>query len=194
MNNILYIIRFFDFIFSLFGLLIFSPLLIVIYIICYFDTGSPIFIQMRVARAKQPFYLFKFRSMNINTESVATHLLSESAVTVFGGFLRKTKLDESLQLLNVLVGDMSFVGPRPNLFNQHDLINERERLAIYNTKPGITGLAQINKIDMSAPRILSETDAKMIKEFSIMMYFKFILLTIIGKGSGDRINKLTKES
>lgn len=155
MNYNLYIIRFFDFIFSLFGLLIFSPFLIVIYIICYFDTGSPIFIQKRVGRAKQPFYLFKFRSMNINTESVATHLLSESAVTVFGGFLRKTKLDESLQLLNVLVGDMSFVGPRPSLFNQRDLINERERLGIYNTKPGITGLAQINKIDMSEPKLLA---------------------------------------
>lgn len=194
MNYNLYIIGFSDIIFSLFGFLIFSPFLIVIYIICYFDTRSPIFIQKRVGRAKRPFYLFKFRSMNINTESVATHLLSESAVTVFGGFLRKTKLDESLQLLNVLVGDMSFVGPRPSLFNQRDLINERESLGIYNTKPGITGLAQINKIDMSAPRILSETDAKMIKEFSIMLYFKYIMLTIVRKGFGDRINKLTKES
>jgi lipopolysaccharide/colanic/teichoic acid biosynthesis glycosyltransferase len=173
----------------LLGLLIFSPFLIVIYIICYFDTGSPIFIQKRVGRAKQPFYLFKFRSMYINTESVATHLLSESAITVFGSFLRKTKLDESLQLFNVLVGDMSLVGPRPNLFNQRDLIYERDTLGIYNAKPGITGLAQIKKIDMSEPKLLAEIDFCMLQQLSLKQYFLIIFQTILGKGSGDCIKK-----
>ncbi len=81
--------------------------------------------------------------MYINTESVSTDLLSESAITIFLSFLRKTKLDESLLLFNILFCDMSLVGPRPNLFNQRDLIFERDCLGIYNAKPGITGLAQI---------------------------------------------------
>ena len=86
---------------------------------------------------------------------------------------------------------MSIVGPRPNLLNQVDLIKEREARAIYNVRPGITGLAQINKIDMSTPQLLAETDYKMIQELNIHSYFKYILLTIFGNGFGDRIKKDT---
>ncbi len=82
---------------------------------------------------------------------------------------------------------MSLVGPRPNLFNQVELIEERDLRGVYSVRPGITGLAQINKIDMSTPKLLAETDLKMIKELNIRSYFKYIFLTLFGKGFGDRI-------
>jgi O-antigen biosynthesis protein WbqP len=179
--------RILDIIFSFFGLLFLSPLIILLLIIGLFDTGSPLFRQKRVGLHQQPFYLLKFRSMQVNTQAVATHLIHSSAITKWGSFLRKSKLDELPQLLNVLIGDMSFVGPRPNLFNQCELIEERCRKAVYNYRPGITGLAQINKIDMSTPKLLAETDAKMIAEMSIVNYFKFIFLTVFGRGFGDRV-------
>ena len=182
-------IRFFDFIFSFFGLLILSPFIIILWGIGFFDTGSPIICQERAGKNKQPFNLYKFRSMHINTKSVATHLANTSSITPFGRFLRKSKLDELPQLWNVLVGDMSLVGPRPNLFNQEELIVERDTRGVYNVRPGITGLAQINKIDMSTPQLLAETDARMINELNTLGYFKYIFLTVFGKGFGDRIKQ-----
>ena len=160
-----------------------------LFIIGYFDTGSPIFRQQRVGRNKVSFPLVKFRSMHINTLSVPTHLASATSLTKYGTFLRKSKLDEFPQLFNVLLGHMSLVGPRPNLLNQEDLIKIREKLGVYNIRPGITGLAQINKIDMSTPQLLAETDAQMTSNFTIFNYFKYIILTIFGKGAGDRIIK-----
>ena len=162
--------RIFDIIFSFFGLVLLCPILIVLMIIGYFDTGSPIFRQERVGKGKQPFRLMKFRSMHVNAPSVATHLANASSITPFGSFLRKSKLDELPQLWNVLMGDMSLVGPRPNLFNQEELIKERDSRAVYSIRPGITGLAQINKIDMSTPQLLAETDAQMVQSYSIIKY------------------------
>jgi lipopolysaccharide/colanic/teichoic acid biosynthesis glycosyltransferase len=179
--------RIFDILFSFFGLILLSPILIVLVIIGSFDTGSPIFRQKRVGKGKQPFRLMKFRSMHVNAPSVATHLANASSITPFGSFLRKSKLDELPQLWNVLVGHMSLVGPRPNLFNQEELIHERDSRGVYSVRPGITGLAQINKIDMSTPQRLAETDAKMIQEMNTLGYFKYIFLTVFGKGFGDRI-------
>jgi lipopolysaccharide/colanic/teichoic acid biosynthesis glycosyltransferase len=181
--------RIFDILFSFFGLVLLSPILIVLMIIGYFDTGSPIFRQERVGKGKQPFRLMKFRSMHVNAPSVATHLASASSITPFGRFLRKSKLDELPQLWNVFVGDMSLVGPRPNLFNQLELIEEREKIGVYAIRPGITGLAQINKIDMSTPQLLAETDAKMINQLNVWYYFKYIFLTVFGKGFGDRVRQ-----
>ena len=180
--------RIFDILFSFLGLVLLSPILLVLIIIGYFDTGSPIFRQERVGKGKQPFRLIKFRSMYVNSPSVATHLASASSITPFGRFLRKSKLDELPQLWNVFVGDMSFVGPRPNLFNQVELIHERDSRGVYSIRPGITGLAQINKIDMSTPKLLAETDAMMNKDLNTFSYFKYILLTMFGKGFGDRVN------
>jgi len=182
-------IRFFDVLFSIFGIIILSPIFVILLIIGYFDTGSPIFCQERMGKNKTPFNLFKFRSMNINAQSLATHLANHSDVTNYGKFIRKTKLDEIPQLFNVLFGDMSFIGPRPNLFNQEELILEREKLGVYNVLPGISGLSQINKINMSTPKLLSETDAKMIKELNTINYFNCIIKTILGKGFGDKVVK-----
>ncbi len=180
-------IRFFDFIFASLGLIVLFPVLLILIVIGYFDTGSPFFVQERVGKNKKPFKLVKFRSMYINTKSVATHLASSSSITNFGKFLRGSKLDELPQLWNVITGDMSLVGPRPNLYNQEELILERDKLGVYQIRPGITGLAQINNIDMSTPKLLAKTDAEMIKGFSVSTYFTFIFSTIMGKGSGDKI-------
>jgi O-antigen biosynthesis protein WbqP len=178
-------LRILDFLFSLFGLIIGFPLLLLIYLIGLFDTGSPIFLQERVGRYQKSFTLVKFRTMRPNTVSVASHLVDASAITPLGAVLRRTKLDELPQLWNVLKGEMSLVGPRPCLFNQTELISKRDLLAVFNARPGITGLAQVNNIDMSTPKLLAETDARMLKELSVSTYFKYIFMTIGGKGSGD---------
>ena len=180
-------IRFFDFICSLVGLILLLPLLLVLTIVGYFDTGSPFFVQQRMGLNKKTFKLVKFRSMHLNTKSVATHLAHSSSVTNYGMFLRSSKLDELPQLWNVLLGEMSLVGPRPNLVNQVELIQERDSLGVYNLKPGITGLAQINKIDMSTPKELARIDAQMMDDFGVNKYFHYIIVTVLGKGSGDRI-------
>jgi lipopolysaccharide/colanic/teichoic acid biosynthesis glycosyltransferase len=181
--------RIFDIFFSFFGLFILSPIIFLLLIIGFFDTGSPLFKQKRVGVNQKHFNLLKFRSMHVNTQAVATHLVHVSAITKWGSFLRKSKLDELPQLFNVLLGDMSFVGPRPNLFNQTELIEERSKRGVYSIRPGITGLAQIQKIDMSTPQLLAETDAIMISQFNIFNYFKFIFLTVFGRGFGDRVRK-----
>jgi lipopolysaccharide/colanic/teichoic acid biosynthesis glycosyltransferase len=182
-------IRILDILFSFFGILISSPIMVLLLIIGLFDTGSPLFRQERVGINQKSFYLLKFRSMQINSPSVATHLASVHSITPFGRFLRESKLDELPQLWNVFMGDMSLVGPRPNLLNQTELIEEREMRGVYGIRPGITGLAQIHKIDMSTPLLLAETDAKMISQLNVCYYFKYIFLTVFGKGFGDRIVK-----
>jgi O-antigen biosynthesis protein WbqP len=180
-------IRLLDFCFSLSGLVCALPFFIILFIIGLFDTGSPVFRQERVGRNKKPFILIKFRTMSVDTASVASHLASSASITPFGNFLRKTKLDELPQLWNVLKGEMSLVGPRPGLFNQQELTEAREDRNVYAVRPGITGEAQVNDIDMSTPELLAKTDAKMISELNLKNYFKFILQTVTGKGSGDRI-------
>jgi O-antigen biosynthesis protein WbqP len=181
------VLRIFDFTFALLGLVFGFPVLLVIYVLGLFDTGSPLFWQERVGRDKKPFNLVKFRTMSIDTASVASHLASSASITKLGGFLRRTKVDELPQLWNVLKGEMSLVGPRPNLFNQEQLIMERDSLGVYTARPGITGLAQVSDIDMSTPTLLAKTDVKMIKEMSVANYFKYIFQTVAGKGAGDRV-------
>ncbi|MCG7513143.1 sugar transferase [Vibrio sp. MMH1-50] len=180
-------IRIIDFLAAFFGLLFLCPVFLVVTIIGLFDTGSPIFIQERVGRDKKPFKLIKFRTMSIDTQSVASHLASNASITKLGAFLRKTKIDELPQLINVLKGEMSLVGPRPNLFNQQELISERDLLGVYKVLPGITGLAQIQNIDMSTPVLLAKTDKKMIDTLTLKDYFKYIMMTVSGSGSGDAV-------
>lgn len=181
------LVRLLDFIFSLIGLVIGSPVLIMLFLIGLLDTGSPLFRQTRVGRHQEPFTLVKFRTMKKDTAHIASHLASRDAITVFGKFLRRTKLDELPQLWNVLKGEMSLVGPRPCLFNQEELIKEREKMGVFFVRPGITGLGQINHVDMSEPGKLANLDAKMIKDFSLGDYFRYIWLTLKGAGRGDRV-------
>lgn len=180
-------IRTLDFFMALVGLTLGLPLLLVLLVAGYLDTGAPIFRQVRVGRNRKPFVLVKFRTMRPNTASVATHLADASAITPLGRFLRRSKLDELPQLWNVLKGDMSLVGPRPCLFNQEELIAERAERRVFDVLPGITGLAQVQGIDMSKPRLLAETDARMLEAMDVSAYFGYILKTITGSGRGDRI-------
>lgn len=182
-----FLIRLFDILFAFIGLLLGFPVLVLLIVIGYFDTGSPLFFQTRVGRHKSPFTLVKFRTMPVDTPSVATHLANASSITAFGQFLRKTKLDELPQLWNVLKGEMSLVGSRPCLFNQQDLIDARDALGVYDYRPGITGLAQINDIDMSTPDLLAKTDAEMLSKLTLGRYFYYIVMTVLGKGTGDRV-------
>jgi len=182
------VIRLFDVLFSAVGLILGAPLLLLLTFIGLLDTGSPLFRQVRVGRDQKPFTLWKFRTMRLDTASVATHLASKSSITRFGHFLRRTKLDELPQLWNVLKGEMSLVGPRPGLFNQEELTRERALREVFKVRPGITGLAQISEIDMSTPELLAETDQRMLQHLTLRAYFKYIVLTISGKGAGDRIN------
>ncbi|MGE4408050.1 sugar transferase [Pseudomonas sp.] len=184
-------IRVFDFVFSLLGLVFGLPVLLVLTVIGFFDTRSPIFRQVRVGRHQKPFTLVKFRTMKVDTASVATHLASSASITRFGHFLRKTKLDELPQLWNVLKGEMSLVGPRPGLFNQEELTEERAKRGVFEVRPGITGLAQVSEIDMSTPTLLAETDQKMIQSLTLVDYFKYIFMTVAGKGAGDRVVRKT---
>lgn len=181
-------IRVFDLISSLVGLILLSPLLLIIYILCFLDTGSPLFIQQRVGKHRTLFNLIKFRTMYLDTPDKATHEIGKNSVTKLGAFLRSSKLDELPQLWNVLKGDMSLVGYRPNLPTQVELIQERDKLKIFNGLPGITGLSQINGIDMSDPNRLAIKDAEMMEKLTIQLYFYCILKTVLGNGAGDRVN------
>ena len=180
-------IRLIDFLAAFFGLLFLWPVLLIVIIIGLFDTGSPIFVQERVGRNKRPFKLIKFRTMSVETKSVASHLASNASITKLGAFLRKTKIDELPQLINVLRGQMSLVGPRPNLFDQEELIAERDAVGVYSVLPGITGLAQVQNIDMSTPALLAKTDREMIDSLTLKSYFKYIIMTVTGSGSGDAV-------
>ena len=182
-------LRFLDVVLAVFGLLAVLPLMVVLFLIGLFDTGAPLFRQTRIGRHQKPFTLVKFRTMRPDTQSVATHLTNPAAVTPLGAFLRRTKLDELPQLWNVLKGEMSLVGPRPCLFNQTELIEERASRGVFAARPGITGLAQINGIDMSTPRLLAETDARMLQNLGLSAYFTYIIKTVTGAGRGDRIRQ-----
>ena len=171
-------IRIFDFLFSLIGLIFLSPLLVFIFFVGLFENGSPLFIQKRVGYNLKSFSLIKFRTMSKGVRSAGTHLIKDIKLSSFGYFLRRTKLDEIPQLLNVLFGDMSLVGPRPCLLNQRRLISERKKRGVYKVRPGITGLAQISGINMKTPTLLAKTDQKMIKSMSLYKYFYYILKTI----------------
>ena len=183
------ITRIYDLLISLIIIFILSPLIIFIFIICLLESGNPIFIQLRVGQNQKPFKLLKFRTMKINTPSIASHLINKRSVTRFGGIIRLLKLDELPQLINVINGDMSLVGPRPCLFNQKELIEIRERYKIFEVKPGITGLSQIKGIDMSNPKKLCETDYDMKLSINQKNYFKYLFLTLFGRGMGDRVRK-----
>lgn len=127
--------------------------------------------------------------MFINTPSVASHLINKTSVTKFGRLIRKLKFDELPQLLNVIKGDMSLVGPRPCLLNQEKLIKVRDSYNIFSVRPGITGLAQIKGIDMSNPIKLAKTEYQMITKLNKKKYFSYLFLTFLGRGRGDKVKE-----
>ncbi len=188
------IIRFYDLSLSIIILLAFSPIYLVIFIVCFLESGRPLFIQERIGKHGKPFKLIKFRTMRIETPSVASHLVNENLVTKFGRILRKLKFDELPQIINVIKGDMSLIGPRPCLPNQSELIQQRKARKVFSVKPGITGLAQIKGIDMSNPEKLTKVDEDMIFKFNQFNYFKYLFLTIYGKGYGDRLKVKRKNN
>ena len=171
-------IRCFDFLFSLLGLIFLSPILFFVFFIGLFENGSPLFIQKRIGYNFKSFLLIKFRTMPVGVRSAGTHLIKDIQLSSFGYFLRRTKIDEIPQLFNVLCGNMSLVGPRPCLFNQRKLISERKKRGVFKVRPGITGLAQVSGINMKTPTLLAKTDQKMIKGINLYKYFYYIFKTI----------------
>jgi lipopolysaccharide/colanic/teichoic acid biosynthesis glycosyltransferase len=149
--------------------------------------GPALFRQVRVGRHQRTFTCFKFRTMYVGTRNVGTHEVSASSVTKLGAFLRRTKLDELPQVMNILMNDMSLVGPRPSLPSQIEVVAARSRRGVYAAKPGITGLSQIRGIDMSTPEELAISDADYLKLQSIALEGSIILQTAIGKGGGDKL-------
>lgn len=172
-------IRLLDFFISLVALILLAPLLVLLFFVCFFDSGSPIFTQKRVGKSEKLFTIYKFRTMKPGTADLPTHLVSPSMITKAGQFLRIYKLDELPQLLNVFLGDMSLVGPRPSLPSQKELISVRKQLGVHKIKPGITGPAQIKGIEMSKPLELGKEDAKLLQHLNYNFYFKCIFETII---------------
>lgn len=178
------LIRFLDVAFSLCGLIALSPIFLSLIVVCFVDTRSPFFIQKRKGFRGADFSLYKFRTMPVDTPSMPTHLLVDAQYTCTGRLLRSTKLDELPQLVNVLRGDMSMVGPRPGLCDHDELTRRRSELSIFEMRPGITGKAQVLGIDMSDPERLAAIDRKLMEEMSVYSYFKYILVTVFGKLCG----------
>ncbi len=175
------------------ALVLFVPCLLVCLVcvlaIALESRGNPIFLQERVGRNQKTFTLFKLRTMVVGTRNAASQEIGESPITKVGGILRRLKFDELPQVLNVLNGTMSFVGPRPCLSSQTELIAERERQGVFNVRPGITGLSQVNDIDMSTPRRLAESDAVYVSKQSLSFDLALLSQTFLGSGRGDAARK-----
>lgn len=162
----------------LIGIIFISPLLVLIGLLVYVEDGSPIFfIQDRIGRNKKVFRIIKIRTLKNNAPNTGTHKLEKAHILGNGKWIRKFKLDEFPQLINVLKGDINLVGPRPGLISQDELYNERLLKNIYAVKPGITGLAQILGYDMSNPKKLAEIDEIYINNKNIYLNILVILGT-----------------
>lgn len=182
-----------DIMVALIVLIVLLPVFVVLWALIPLDSPGPaIFAQTRVGKRRAPFILYKFRTMKPDTVAAGTHEVSVSAVTGIGKFLRRTKLDELPQAINLLRGEMTLVGPRPSLPSQEELVNERANLGVFGIKPGITGYAQIRQIDMSRPQELARADYVFMKLQSLTLNLKIILLTAFGRGGGDRIASAEK--
>lgn len=171
------------------------PILLVCLIVVRTNsTGPGIFRQKRVGKGHRIFICYKLRTMKLETRSVASHEVSISAITTVGGFLRRTKLDELPQLVNVMRGEMSLVGPRPCLPTQAELIAAREERGVYGVRPGITGPAQIKGVDMSTPQVLAALDAKWLSDGTVRSYLACVIQTALGGGHGDRVRFGTRST
>jgi len=164
------------------GLIVLWPLFIVIAVLIKIDDPGPaIFTQKRVGKDKELFKLYKFRSMKTNTPDIPTHLLEnpQQYISKVGGFLRKTSLDELPQIWNIFKGDMSIIGPRPALWSQDDLIEERDKYGANDVRPGLTGWAQINGRDELEIPVKAKLDGEYIKKLSFAFDVKCFFGTIV---------------
>ena len=198
-----FIKRFLDFVLSFAGLLVLAPVFIAISILIVADDPGPVFFtQKRVGKNKKLFKLYKFRSMKMCTpHEVPTHMLEnpEQYITKIGGFLRKSSLDELPQIWNILVGDMSVIGPRPALWNQDDLIAERDKYNANDILPGLTGWAQINGRDELLIDVKAKLDGDYVKNISFAFDLKCFIGTVFSVLKKDGVveggtGTLNKES
>jgi O-antigen biosynthesis protein WbqP len=183
--------RFIDIILSFLGLTILSPIFLILIVAIKIDSKGPVlFKQKRVGVKKTHFYILKFRTMRIDTpKDTPTHLLEnpEQYITEMGKFLRKTSLDELPQIWNIFVGQMSIIGPRPALWNQYDLIAERDRYGANDVPPGLTGWAQINGRDELPIDIKAKLDGEYVESISLWMDVKCFIGTIISVIKSDGV-------
>jgi O-antigen biosynthesis protein WbqP len=183
--------RFYDTIGALVALILLSPLFIILIILVKLDSKGPIlFKQKRIGRNKKHFNILKFRTMKIDTpKDTPTHLLKnpEKYITRLGRFLRKSSLDELPQIINILKGDMSIIGPRPALWNQNDLIEERDKYGVHKLYPGITGYAQIKGRDILAIPDKAKLDGYYVSHISLLLDIKIFILTFVSIFKSDGV-------
>jgi Sugar transferases involved in lipopolysaccharide synthesis len=190
--------RLIDVIFGLMLLSILSPLLIIISLVIKLDDskGPMLFSQRRIGRNNQEFLLYKFRTMQTGTPNVATHLLKdpESYITPFGKFLRKSSLDELPQLLNIIKGDMTFIGPRPALYNQYDLIKLRTKCGVHRLRPGVSGWAQVNGRDCLGISEKVNYDYYYLKHHNLTFDIKILFFTALKVLKADGVREGAQSS
>ena len=183
--------RILDIILSLCGMIVLSPLFLVLIIAIKLDSKGPVlFKQKRIGLHKKHFFILKFRTMRIDTpKDTPTHLLEnpEQWITKVGKFMRKTSLDELPQIWNIFVGDMSIIGPRPALWNQYDLIEERDRYGANDVLPGLTGWAQINGRDELPIKQKAELDGYYVKNVSFALDCRCFFGTILSVLKSDGV-------
>jgi O-antigen biosynthesis protein WbqP len=190
--------RFYDFILALIGLIVLSPLFILLMILIKIDSKGPIlFKQKRIGRNKKHFYILKFRTMRVDTpKDTPTHMLEnpEKWITKMGKFLRKTSLDEIPQIINILKGDMSIIGPRPALWNQYDLVEERDKYRVHDLYPGLTGYAQINGRDELSISDKAKLDGYYVQKVNFCLDIRIFFNTIIKIIKRDGVKEGSNES
>ncbi len=190
--------RIIDFILSLIGLIILSPIFLILTITIKLDSKGPIlFKQKRVGKNKKHFYILKFRTMRTDTpKDMPTHMLEDPDVfiTKVGKFLRKTSLDEFPQIINILKGEMSIIGPRPALWNQYDLIEERDKYGANDITPGLTGWAQVNGRDELPIDVKAKYDGEYVERMSFVFDVKVFLKTIFSVLKSDGIKEGANET
>lgn len=183
--------RIIDFTLSLIEIIVLSPLLLLIAILIKLDSEGPVlFKQKRIGMHKTHFYMLKFRTMRIDSpKDVPTHLLEnpDQWITRMGKILRKTSLDELPQLFNIIKGEMSIIGPRPALWNQYDLIAERDKYGANDVRPGLTGWAQVNGRDELPIEVKARYDGEYVQKMSFMFDLKCLLKTVVSVIKGEGI-------
>ncbi|MGU8187451.1 sugar transferase [Clostridium perfringens] len=184
--------RVFDFLMSFISIIVFSPIILIISLLVKLTSKGPVFFkQRRIGKNNEEFNILKFRSMRIDTPNVATHLLKDPSVfiTPLGKFLRKTSLDELPQLINIIKGEMSIVGPRPALYNQYDLRDMRTEVGVHKLVPGLTGWAQINGRDEIPLEEKVALDKEYMNMQSFWMDIKIIFMTVFKVAKSEGVSE-----